>query len=408
MRRIKSFPPVLANSTLIPVKSNKQLPPEVIAKILLKLYEPPYCLPQFRQVLHKTLAACRLVCRQWKGIVGPGRGRFYILAYDQVWLTPSLSWYVLQHTPPLVTNGGEPNQEDNPGWLPGSYTAALSRLHPKFLPDLVPNMIPWILRGNHEWKEEKGSVIRNTLAACCLVSHEWNRIFTPLLYKDIFLGRTKSLLTRSLLYRTFRHTRPAHTALVKTMTIEPAEDGSTANSLSICFSFNFPSLHKLIIDLSKIDVATLHSNFAQNLRSLSRCCAIEIGRNYGDEISTQWQSLHLWINFIRRSSVIPCALDTGHAYASGGYYISFMFENRPMHHQDNIFYSRTRFYVGKQEASVAGAVKPSNIELFKQHLTQTGGGLKGLYLTPYKPSSFPGKCCPFFTIPVVFTSFTQK
>ena len=176
-------------------------------------------------------------------------------------------------------------------------------------------------------------MIKSTLAACCLVSHEWNRIFTPMLYENIILGGKKSLLTRSLLHRTFQHTKPTHKALVKTMTIELAEDGSTANSLSICFSF--PNLHKLIIDFHKVDPATLHSNFAQNLQSLSRCCSIQMRGDSIDvagekKITTEWQSLPIWINFIRRSRSIPCSFDTG--YSWGGYWSSFIFQNHPIHH----------------------------------------------------------------------------
>ena len=185
-------------------------------------------------------------------------------------------------------------------------------------------------RDYYEWEKEKESIIRSTFLACCLVSHEWNRIFTPILYENIILGRKKSLLTRSLLHRTFQHTNPTHKALVRTMTIELAEDGSTANSLSICFSF--PNLHKLIIDLSDVDPATLHSNFAQNLQSLSRCCAIQMRGDLGsdNDIRTQWQSLPIWINFIRRSRSIPCDFYIG--YSGGGYWISFMFQNHPIHH----------------------------------------------------------------------------
>ena len=181
----------------------------------------------------------------------------------------------------------------------------------------------------YELKEEKGSVIQSTLAACCLVSHEWNRIFTPILYENVFLGGKKSLLTRSLLHRTFQHTKPTHKALVRTMTIELAKDGSTANSLSICFSL--PNLHKLIIDIPELDPATLHPNFAQNLQSLSRCCAIQMrGGCIGKEIGTRWQSLPTWINFFRRSRSIPCGFYT---FASGGgYWISLIFPNRPIHH----------------------------------------------------------------------------
>ena len=215
------------------------------------------------------------------------------------------------------------NQEDNAGWLPEDYTAALLKTRPKFLPDLMPNMISGIsIRMEkpswsdvYELKEEKGSIIQSTLAACCLVSREWNKIFTPMLYENIILGGKKSLLTRSLLHRTFQHIKPTHKALVKTMTIELAQDGSTANSLSICFSL--PNLHKLIINIPEVDPTTLHSNFAQNLQSLSRCCVVQMRGDSDNDIVTQWQSLPIWINFIRRSRSIPCGL---FARSSGGGY----------------------------------------------------------------------------------------
>ena len=245
-------------------------------------------------------------------------------------------------SPPPMVRSARPllmeSQEDNAGWLPDDYTAALLKTRSKFLPELMPNMIAGISmhmkkkfrRNDYEWKEEKGSVIQSISAACCLVSHEWNRIFTPMLYENIILGGKKSLLTRSLLHRTFQHTKPTHKALVRTMTIELAEDGSTATSLSICFSL--PNLHKLIIDLKRVDPTTLHSNFAQNLQSLSRCCAIQMRGDLGSEkeISTQWQSLPTWINFIRRSRLIPCGIFT--VSSGGGYWISFMFQNHPIYH----------------------------------------------------------------------------
>ena len=143
------------------------------------------------------------------------------------------------------------------------------------------------------------SYTQSTLAACCLVSREWNRIFTPVLYEEIFLGEKKPLLTQSLLHRTFRQTQPAHKALVKTMTIAPAEDGSTANLLSICFKM--PNLQKLILESKKFDPSTLHPNFVQHIRSLSKCCIIEMGED-GDYVDVGgWESLPRYIGFTRRS-----------------------------------------------------------------------------------------------------------
>ena len=177
--------------------------------------------------------------------------------------------------------------------------------HPKFLPELTQNILLGFYRCSYHvsgflrWKNEDKSVIQSTLAACCLVSREWNRIFTPILYGDIFLTGKKPLLTQSLLLRTFRQTQPAHKALVKTMTITPAEDGSTANLLSICFSL--PNLRKLILDFKKFDLSTLNPNFVQQLRSLSKPCTIQMGED-GDSVDVgSWGPLPSYIDFTRRT-----------------------------------------------------------------------------------------------------------
>ena len=184
--------------------------------------------------------------------------------------------------------------------------------HPRFLPELMQNILPGFYRridksfSSLHWKDEDKSVIQNTLAACCLVSREWNRIFTPILYGDIFFGGKKPLLTRSLLHRTFRQTHPAHKALVKTMTIAPAEDGSTANLLSICFSLGLPNLRKLILDSNKFDFSALHPRFAEQLRSLSRWYTIQIEEDSFGFVDVDWGSLPRYIVFTRRSKSASC------------------------------------------------------------------------------------------------------
>ena len=317
--------------------AEERLPRKLIPQVLLRLYDVfSDDDPQRGKVLRRTLAACRLVCRRWSKIVQSFRGGFIIHAYGKEWLSPSFPYCILRCTPLQLAGEGESNREVNPGWLPKDYTTALSKAHPNFLPDLMPNMIAGISMHmkKYPWsdgrKEERGSVIQSTFSACCLVSREWNRIFTPILYENIFLGGKKSAHTRSLLHRTFKHTNPTYKTLVRTITIEPAKDGSTASSLSICFSF--PNLHKVIIDLPDVDLATLHSNFAQNLQSLSRRCAVQMRGDFSidNDIITQWQSLPIWINFIRRSRSIPCGFDTG--YSAGRYWISFISQNHLIHH----------------------------------------------------------------------------
>ena len=309
-------------------RAEERLPRKLIPQVLLRLYDVfSDDDPQRGKVLRRTLAACRLVCREWSWIVTPKRSWFIIRVDGKEWA--SCSWYRVRRPPLQLQDGRRRDQEGDTGWCTQNYKEDLMKSHPKFLPELTRNILPGFYKcgGTFYWEDEKKSIIQSTLAACCLVSHEWNRIFTPMLYENIILGGKKSLLTRSLLHRTFQHTKPTHKALVKTITIELAKDGSPANSLSICFSL--PNLHKLIIYLSRVEVdpATLHSNFAQNLQSLSRRCAIQMRGDYKGEIDTRWQSLPIWISFFRRSRSIPCGF---FAFVSGGgYWISFIFPNHP-------------------------------------------------------------------------------
>ena len=165
------------------------------------------------------------------------------------------------------------------------------------------------------WKDEKRSVIRSTLATFCLVSHEWNRIFTPVLYDDIDIDLgEKSFLTQSHLCRTLRYTRPAHKALVKTMTIIPVQDGSAANLLSICFTM--PNLRTLILKFDQFDPAVLHPNFAQHLLSLSKRCTIQMQRSSAEFVQISWERLSICMDFIRRSRLTQCRFLMGSS--SGG------------------------------------------------------------------------------------------
>ena len=273
------------------------------------------------------------------------------------------------------------------------YTVTLSKYHPKFLPELIPEIISWLYMRREqwltiEWKNEDKVIMQCTLAACCLVSREWNRLFTPSLYEDIFLGGAKSLLTCSLLDRTFQHTQSTHKNLVKTMTIWAPKDGSIASLLSICFSM--PNLRKLILDFEKILPDALHPNLVQQLQSLSRSCTVQMAGGYWDGMNTDWESLSSCISFIRRSHSTPCRLDV--RSSGGACYILFTFRNNLINHQDISFYSNTYFYVGKQKASVSGHLNPSGTQQFKRHLTQTGQNLKGLHLSPSTSHFLPGKC----------------
>ena len=239
----------------------------------------------------------------------PQRSWFVIRVDGRPW--PSFSWYILRRTPFPLQNGSGIIQESDRGWCTQSYRENLMKSHPKFLPELTRSILPGFYKCG--WKDEKKSIIQSTLATCCLVSREWNRVFTPILYQDILLGGKKSLVTRSLLYRTFRQGRPGHKALVKTVMIAPAEDGSTANLLSICFSL--PNLQKLTLKFHRFDLSTLNPNFVQQLRFLSTRCTIEMGE-YAHQVEIGgWGSLSSYVNFTRRSELTP---PTFKVHESGG------------------------------------------------------------------------------------------
>ena len=285
--------------------NGENLPSELIPKLLLKLYKvfSDYYDPQCGKGLHRTLAACRLVCRDWSKIVIPKLSWFIIRVGESEWT--SCSWYRVRHTPLQLQDGSRTNQESDTGWCTQDYRENLMKSHPKFLPELIQSVLPGFYRCaskysiSFRWDDEERSVVKSTLVACCLVSREWNRVFTPILYGDIALGGKKSSVTRSLLRHTFRQTQSRRKALVKTITIAPAEDGSIANLLSICFSV--PNLRKLILDVSKIDLSALHPSFVPQLRSLSKSCAIQIGVDGHNVEIGGWGSLPSYIDFMRRS-----------------------------------------------------------------------------------------------------------
>ena len=118
-----------------------------------------------------------------------------------------------------------------PGWLPQGYTSALAGWRQQFPSELIPFMIPGFYRRKelYAWSDESEETIRESFVTCCLVCREWNKTFTPILYRNITLGPKTTTLTRSLLRRTLEHTRPSHKTLVVTMHISSAEDGTASN-----------------------------------------------------------------------------------------------------------------------------------------------------------------------------------
>ena len=343
-------------------------------KPLPSLYRPPSSHHfQCGDITRGILAVYRLVCLCWSKIVKSIREEFIIRAYDKEWLSPSFPYYILRHTPALPQDERDRNQESNPGLLSEDYRTALVNSHPKFLPELIPNIVTELygrLNEDGNWVDERRSVIQTTLAAFCLVSREWNRTSTPIMYGDIFLGGKNPLITRSLLYRTLRHS-PAHKALVKTVMIEPAEDGSTANLLSICFSM--PNLRKLTLDLRKFDLSALHPSFVQQLRRLSKCCTIQMVEDRNGLFDANWDSLSSCIDFTRRSKSTSCSFALCSDVLAPA------------------FHSNIYFYIGEHEALVLMVGGHSDIGKYEQYLARMGQHLKGLFVQFRKDVLLPGK-----------------
>ena len=157
--------------------NGEKLPSELVPKLLLKLYELfSHYDPHRGKVLRRTLAACRLVCRQWSKIVISGRRQFIIQVGFKNWASPSFSWYILQRRPVPLQDGSRRNQESDTVWCAQNYREDLMKSRPKFLPELTQNILPGFYKCLNKssdyfhWINEKKSVIQSTLAACCLVS----------------------------------------------------------------------------------------------------------------------------------------------------------------------------------------------------------------------------------------------
>ena len=275
--------------------AQERLPRELIPKLLLKLCESPsYYDPHHVVVLHKALAACCLVCHHWSQILWSYRGRFMMKAHGKVWQSPTFSWYMLRHAPRVLRDV----EETNAGLLPENYTATLIASR-KFLPELATSLILWLTWGEDQSHTDLLTRIA-TLRSCCLVSREWNTVFTPLLYEVVHITRRKSA---SLLRHIFKFTHPSHKRQVKTVIIEHAQDGSTANSLSLCFAM--PNLQEVVFgfpsQVFEFDPAALHAKFAWHLNSLSRRCTIQMLENREGRVEITRRTLPRHLNLMRSS-----------------------------------------------------------------------------------------------------------
>ena len=202
-------------------------------------------------------------------------------------------------------------RRQDPDWFPQDYTSTLIRSRRKFLPELIPNMLLGIglrvesVGDEYYWAEEWEGVTRTTLLTCCLVCHEWNRIFTPILYRSITLGRNTSPTALLLLRLTLRHMQPSHLALIRRITVETNKDEANAN-LWLAVSLRPPNLRTLTLD--RLDPDRLHPRFAHQLRSLSQSCTIELRRGFDHGGSIEWESIPKWIKFLKRARPTLCEL----------------------------------------------------------------------------------------------------
>ena len=189
-----------------------RFPLELLSNVLLELYTR--CCEYDVQskegkIMRRTLAACCLVCRRWHKIITAIKSETTLPRYDAVAHIQPLPHRTPLSTPPSRLETGLLRRV-NPEWLPQNYTITLSNSHPKFLLELLPNMIQGVYeQGWRQVLASRTSVgdmeeMQSTLAACCLVCHEWNRICTPILYGDIILPIYKEGpgISQSLLHRT--------------------------------------------------------------------------------------------------------------------------------------------------------------------------------------------------------------
>ena len=125
--------------------NGESFPFELIPKILLEIYDAfSEHYPERGRALCRTLASCRLVCYRWSRIVKSTRNQFIIQANSQEWPAPSFSYYLLRCTSLPLQDGSEMNQENDLGWFSESYAVTVLSLRPKFPPELILHMIPWL------------------------------------------------------------------------------------------------------------------------------------------------------------------------------------------------------------------------------------------------------------------------
>lgn len=97
---------------------------------------------------------------------------------------------------------------------------------------LLPEIVLEVVASAKTIKHRSGSYSEKcaVLQSFCLVTHEWNRVFTPFLYEEIDLDDNISV-TSSLLRRTLWRDRPTHKFLIKEIVIL-SSDGTVNSTCS--------------------------------------------------------------------------------------------------------------------------------------------------------------------------------
>ncbi|KAK7681426.1 hypothetical protein QCA50_015518 [Cerrena zonata] len=155
-----------------------------------------------------------------------------------------------------------------------SYYRLLSNgnWHQVFLPELVPELVFALAhcggRNSSELKNDKENT-RYTFYSCCLVCHDWNRLFTPLLYERIFLYNDEKAL---LLCHTLWKLQPAHRNLVEDICI--LFDKISSHSSWTIVLTKLPNLkHVHIIHL---DIVYIHPRFSLITKLLLKHCQVSV------------------------------------------------------------------------------------------------------------------------------------
>ena len=174
----------------------------------------------------------------------------------------------------------------------------------RFPPELILEVIDYIK--DDSFLLENGFKSRqDTLTSSCLVTREWNRLFTPFLYRNIVLDDNKSASSVRLLFRTLSHTGSLQRGLIQkvslTLTPQPRE------SIWLLISLNLPNL--LEVTLNCFDYSNFYSTLPQYLRSLSKRCIVVLNPTRGGCMSIGPESICRWARFLRTSQPSSCEID---------------------------------------------------------------------------------------------------